>query len=312
VRELLTALAELPQIAEEKARTMADLQKKVRELQGQLSQAKRAQVPAAPAKVKEVKIVDSRLIAQAVKRRDLEWTKAFRVHQSKTLVAIGDALKGVTAAAAPPFVQPDFPAIDEAPLPAAASPVSARPAPERTIRRENGSAPRGAVDASSNGDLSSSQLRLLAALAEAEAIGRPQIKRSFLAALAGVSSSSGNFRNNLGRLRSLSLIDYPQSEVVAMTASGREKAPAVDPPASAGEMLERCKALSSSSQAAILDALAKSFPEAMEREELASAAGVSGISGNFRNNLGSLRTAGMIDYPSQGQVKISNWVMLEE
>jgi uncharacterized protein len=171
-------------------------------------------------------------------------------------------------------------------------------------------APR-AADAESNGDLSSAQLRILSALAEAEALGRAQVNRTFLAALAGVSSTSGGFRNNLARLRSLALIDYPQSEFVAMTESGRGKAPEVDPPASAQEMLERCKALFSSSQAALLDALAKSFPEAMERDELAAATGVSETSGGFRNNLGALRTAGMIDYPTQGQVKISNWVMLE-
>jgi hypothetical protein len=302
VRELLTKLAELPQIAEEKARTMEDLQKKVRELQGQLVQAKRTQ-PAATAKVKEAKIVDSRLILQAVKRRDQEWAKAARAHQTKIHVAIGDALKGAVAAGSLRLEAPQLPVIDETPTPAHEV---------RTAAAADLPARVAVVDHSSNGDLSSAQVRILAALAEAEALGRAMVNRSFLAALASVSASSGGFRNNLGRLRSLALIDYPMPEFVAMTENGRGKAPQVDPPASAEEMLGRCKAFFSSSQAAILDALAKAFPEAMEREELATAVDVSETSGGFRNNLGALRTAGMIDYPGQGQVKISNWVMLED
>jgi hypothetical protein len=68
----------------------------------------------------------------------------------------------------------------------------------------------------------------------------------------------------------------------------------------------------SNAQAAILDSLFRNYPTFMGREELAVTIGVSDTSGGFRNNLGALRTAGMIDYPSQGTVKLQSWVMLEE
>jgi hypothetical protein len=108
------------------------------------------------------------------------------------------------------------------------------------------------------------------------------------------------------------MIDYPQSDFVALTPTGREIAPVVDPPASPQEMLDRCKANVSNAQAAILDSLFRNYPTFMGREELAVTIGVSDTSGGFRNNLGALRTAGMIDYPSQGTVKLQYWVMLEE
>ena len=43
-------------------------------------------------------------------------------------------------------------------------------------------------------------------------------------------------------------------------------------------------------------------PEAMHRTELATAVGNSATSSGFANNLGALRSLGLIDYPQRGQV----------
>lgn len=163
IKKLAPELAAIPVEVEEKEKTEKELRALVRELKTELAQAKRSQPAPSPAKVKEVKIVDSRLIAQAVKRRDQEWAKAVRVHQTKTLVAIGDAVKGVTAAGALAFETPKFPAIDETPPPSTANPASVEIVP----RKENVSAPRPPrTGAESNGDLSMGEKVILIAISQ--------------------------------------------------------------------------------------------------------------------------------------------------
>lgn len=49
----------------------------------------------------------------------------------------------------------------------------------------------------------------------------------------------------------------------------------------------------------------------MAKEELASLVGASAKSSAFGNNLGALRTAKMIDYPSPGAAKCADWLHLE-
>lgn len=50
----------------------------------------------------------------------------------------------------------------------------------------------------------------------------------------------------------------------------------------------------------ILEALIEAYPKPVERSALASAVSTSGTSGSFANNLGGLRTLGLLDYPQPG------------
>jgi hypothetical protein len=56
------------------------------------------------------------------------------------------------------------------------------------------------------------------------------------------------------------------------------------------------------SKAAIVRALIDLYPKAISRERLAERVGVSPTSGGYFNNLGALRTLGIIDYPVPGEV----------
>jgi hypothetical protein len=96
-----------------------------------------------------------------------------------------------------------------------------------------------------------------------------------------------------------------------LTDVGREKAPEVQPPATTAEMIERCKQIISASQARILDALVQTYPEALDKVALADCAGASATSIAYGNNLGALRSAGMIDYPDRGLVRAAAWLFLE-
>jgi hypothetical protein len=62
---------------------------------------------------------------------------------------------------------------------------------------------------------------------------------------------------------------------------------------------------------AILNELIKNYPEAIAKAELADRAGVSAASSGYTNNLGSLRTLGLIEYPQPGMVRAEPVLFLE-
>ena len=50
----------------------------------------------------------------------------------------------------------------------------------------------------------------------------------------------------------------------------------------------------------------------MSRPDLAHKVGVSPTSGGgYDNNLGALRSAGMIDYPAPGTVRCADWLFID-
>ncbi|MCC5640648.1 hypothetical protein LC593_33420 [Nostoc sp. CHAB 5844] len=58
----------------------------------------------------------------------------------------------------------------------------------------------------------------------------------------------------------------------------------------------------SNPQTRIVKALISVYPRSLDRETLASKAGVSSTSSGYTNNLGALRSLGIIDYPNPGRV----------
>lgn len=149
--------------------------------------------------------------------------------------------------------------------------------------------------------VSRSQQKILESLAMLEGVGIMQPSRTQLALWAEVSSTSGGYFNNLGALRTAGLIDYPSGGTVALTDEGRARAPT--PRAmSVDEMQASLCAKVGNSKAAIVRALIDIYPRHISRDALARKIGVSATSGGYFNNLGALRTLGVIDYPSPGNV----------
>jgi hypothetical protein len=172
------------------------------------------------------------------------------------------------------------------------------------------SPPRRDPPASAEG-LSRSQQRILNALAWLETLGLPSADKTQVALLADQSPTSGGFFNNLGRLRSAGLIDYPAPSVVALTDAGRDAAAPVDVPQTSEELQRQLFARLSGSQVKILEHLIARYPEAVAKDDLAAAAGQSATSGGYFNNLGRLRSLGLIDYPVPGQAVAQPVLFLE-
>jgi Helicase HerA, central domain len=167
------------------------------------------------------------------------------------------------------------------------------------------------IHAGLNGDVSSSQKRILNALAEFEALGKNHVAKPTIAAMARASYTSSAFGKNLGALRSRGYISYPVADFASLTNEGRAIADPAEPPSTPKEMLDRCARIVSAPQAKILTVLHSRYPDAVTKEELASLVGASLTSSAFDKNLGALRTAKMIEYPSPGQAKCAPWLHLE-
>jgi uncharacterized protein len=159
--------------------------------------------------------------------------------------------------------------------------------------------------------LSAPQQRILDALAAFEAVGLDQVAKSNIATWAGQSPTSSGFANNLGALRSRGLISYPVGGRVALTDAGRALAAAAEPVTSLEQLHTAWVARLSAPQGRLVRVLIDRHPEAMHRTELATAVGNSATSSGFANNLGALRSLGLIDYPQRGQVMATDLLFPE-
>jgi hypothetical protein len=140
------------------------------------------------------------------------------------------------------------------------------------------------------------------------AFGIDKPKREQVAFIAGYSPTSGGFYNLLGGLRTMGLLDYPSGGLVSLSEDGqaRADAPAVAPTRDAFHTHVRGKL--SGSQLRVFDPILGAWPQEIASEAVADQAGYSSSSGGFFNLRGSLRTLGLIDYPSSGQCRAADWL----
>lgn len=149
--------------------------------------------------------------------------------------------------------------------------------------------------------VSGPQQRILDALAWLESVRIPAADRTQLALLSDASHKSSAYANNLGRLRSEALIEYTARGVV-LTDAGRALATT---PASTPTTADLHRSLFSrlpGPQVRILRALIDAYPDARRRDSLAQETESSPTSSAYANNLGRLRSLGLIDYPDRGHV----------
>jgi hypothetical protein len=193
----------------------------------------------------------------------------------------------------------------------AAPAVAPRPAPRPVARqplparREPVARPSEPVEG-----VSRSQQRVLDSLAALEGMGIAQPSKEQLALWCEVSPTSGGYFNNLGALRSAGLIEYPSGGLVRLTEAGRKAAQQTEP-LTVEEMQESLCRKVGLSKASIIRALIEIYPDAITKDELAEKIGVSPTSGGYFNNLGALRTLGVIDYPTPGAVAALPVLFLE-
>lgn len=303
VRAVLAKLADLPAEAAAEAKSAEELRAKVRELEKRLLQVGHQ---AATVLTKD----DPEAMAQARERGRSDAAAAYRkelgavvgqaeARGQRAARALDQALEAVKRAGdalREPIEVPELPEptavrwfVEKGRTVEHRVPVS-RP----QVRRENVNTPLAE-------GMTAPRQRILDSLLLLESVGIGQPSRTQLALWCDVSPTSGGYFNNLGALRSAGLIDYPTGGTVVLTDAGRAIARAVTPP-TVLEMHELLFAKVSPARAAILRALIELYPSDIGRDELAERIEVSPTSGGYFNNLGALRTLGLIDYPSGGRV----------
>jgi len=167
----------------------------------------------------------------------------------------------------------------------------------RTVRP----APLARVSTNGHGTLPPAKQKILNGLAFLHGIGVAPADKTQLALIVGVSPTSGGYFNNLGGLRSEGYIDYPSGGTVALTEAGTAVASTDGVPSTTEELHEAIAAKLPPAKWRIVEALIREYPNSVEKDELAKEIGVSPTSGGYFNNLGSLRSLGLIDYPQPGR-----------
>lgn len=336
IRALLPKLADLPKEAEQEAQTVADFRKEIRLL--------KAQLRAAPQVVKAV--ADPRPIQKAValETKKNAVLRAVLEEAMKMIVKV-NAIGFEDTAIKPEEVKEMLQATAKAIAKLSGDKitrwakefdllkkqtnrllarmktmlsqeeVSVKIDVKRTkpflIQTSPTRAPRTAEFESDSEELTPARKKLLAALAQFDALGQQELPRTWVAAVAGVSHRSSAFDNNLGRLRGLGLIDYGPGKTIHFTEQGRSATPPVDAPLSNDEMLASCLRILKPAQAKLLQVLHEVHPEFVSRDDLAEQAGVSRTSSAFDNNLGAMRSAGMIEYGPDKTAKCSDWLFID-
>lgn len=227
------------------------------------------------------------------------------------IIAAGDALADRVERAAEAFTRPvqEITAASSAIAVALrahkqpSAPVRPAPAAARAPRPAAAAGPTAAGGAREGTAIAPARQRILDSLAALESIGVDQAHKTQLALWVGVSPKSSGYDNNLGGLRTLGLLTYPAPKFVALTEEGRAIAVStIASDLSTEELHEHVQTLLPPVRWRIMAPLLAAYPDSMSREELADAAGVAPRSSGYDNNLGGLRTLGLLDYPQPGYV----------
>jgi uncharacterized protein len=158
--------------------------------------------------------------------------------------------------------------------------------------------------------LTPARQRLLDALAMLRTWGIERADRTQLAFLADASPTSSAYANNLGALRSSGLIDYESGRVL-LTPAGEDTAAWPGKPLSSAELQQMVRSKLPPARWRIVEALIAAYPEGVPRPDLAARAGASDTSSAYANNLGALRSLGLIDYRPGGFVVAEPLLFLE-
>lgn len=285
-------------IEKAKADDPKELRKKVSQLEGELRKAGKGAPAAAVARTVEKLVVDQTAIQKAVARA----VAVERKRLAPVLSRLQRAVQTVTTLDLPGAVGALAQILNEAPV------IEAEPVPynrdplTNIVERIPVQPARNPDIAPSIEGISKPQAKMLRALASFEALGIEDMARSHVAVFADQSPRSSGVDKNFSTLNKLGLIDYPSNARIRLTAAGRSAAGAVEAPASIQQLHDAWYRVVSTPQQRMLLRLIASYPKPIEREELASRSDQSAASSGYDKNLSTLRSLGLIDYPTKGYV----------
>jgi hypothetical protein len=290
VKALLPKLVDLPKEAEEKAKTVAELQAQVRSLHMQLRT------------VKSTTLADPAINTRAMSRAVAEATRPLLRQLEMFKRQAKSAIDMFAKAAAPLSAIANM---EVAPASSAETPQTRviAESPLDTLQT------RAIAVAGVNGDLTNPEHRILNACAWLESIGVKEPKQAAVAFLAGYTVGGGAFNNPRGALRTKGLIDY-RGDSLILTKEGRSKAETPHEALTQDELHRHVLGQLPRPEQKILSHLLKSYPESIENDELARLSGYEPGGGAFNNPRGRLRTLGLVEYPQKGMVRAAELLFI--
>jgi uncharacterized protein len=312
IQELVKQLGDIPKAAQEEARSIDELRAENTRLKRELH-ARPVQLKPEVQRIVErieVPVISEQQIARLeaslaqISALDKSYAASTNEFGKSLLDAYAAVSMAIRLARQPATVRP-----------AALVPVAA---PARPAARANSQSAATAMvtapsETSAEGlGLSRPQQRILDALAWLGGLGVATADRNQVGLLSEASPTSSAYGNNLGTLRTSGLITYPSPGSLALTAAGRGVAKPPEIPPTTEALQDAVLRLLPAAKARILKALLDAYPESRTKAEVALLAGASATSSAFGNNLGSLRTLGLISYPTPGTAQASPILFLEE
>ena len=317
VKALLPKLAELPQQAEEKAKTVEELRRRVREQEVEIRRLTHTGPKTITASSSAAPVVDTRKLEKAIRAqlvaeisepytaivKSLPMTRkrigeeldrdfsAITRELKQVMDKLGKSVNSkmaaplVNAAVRETFVTSTTSAVST--LTASKSAAATKPKLTPTPVSSNGT--------STNGTLTGPEQRILDAIAWLNSIGVEDPKQPAVAFLAGYSYGGGGYNNPRGALSSKGLLRYLPGNRIQLTPAGRELANVPDEVLTTEELHRKVLAQLPGPEARILGVLL-AHPEGMSNEELAQAARYTYGSGGYNNPRSRLRTLGLVDY----------------
>lgn len=313
IKKILGKLADLPQEAEEEARTVDELRLRVVALQREkniLEKAPGANPVAIEAAVsKQVETLRKEIernANQEIQRERDEQTKTNREWQvllnawikyaedlKKVITALGPLIAKVGGISSPESMAVELPAKQRlsinAPVVRSQKPVMA---------------PRPAVtEFHPSDDLSGPEQRVLNALAWCESIGQTNPPNELVAFLSGYSHfRSTGYTNPRGYLKAKGLLDYSNG-AVQLTEAGRGLAQTPSAPLTTEALHEAVLAKLDGPEKKLLKPLLEKYPDGISNNDLCSIAGyMHERSTGYTNPRGRLKSFGLIEYEA-GEVK---------
>lgn len=264
-----------------------------------------ATLRAAKAALEKAHAIAIRHVEKQIREIAAAGARAFTTLQ-RAVAAASDAVDSFNAALAKVKIEvPADPVWSGTPRPTRPPTIDGIPLPARVlVKRQPGVKDHVAVmrpPVESNGDGGDSDVgsavKVLNALRELETNGVESAATSRVAALAGVSRSSSTWRAYLARLRRLGLIGDVGTGVIQLTDAGRALA-SDEPRFSSIEELHAHWLGRVGSSRKVLETLLEAGGEAVDRETVAGAAGVSLTSSTWRAHMAKLRRFNLVtDYP---------------
>jgi len=164
--------------------------------------------------------------------------------------------------------------------------------------------------ATSNGDLSGPEHRIIDAIAWMESIGIDAPEQTAVAFLAGYTYGGGAFNNPRGSLRTKGLVEY-SGDRLRLTEAGRSLATAPDTPLTTAELHRMILGRLPGPEQRILTVLLQRYPDSISNEDCARESGYEPYGGAYNNPRGRLRKLGLIDYPERGTVRARDILFID-